>query len=301
MNFKDRAKKIKRAIARQSLYGSTFLLTRLPYCIVCFLAHIFIFVGFIFVVKQKRIAEENLQVAFRGEKSQKEIRTIFKKCFSNLGKGMIELIYFMAHPKMIKEKVTFENKQYLDQAFAKGNGVIAVSAHFGNFPLMLLRCAQEGYETNAIIRRVRDGRIEEYFQKLRLNLGLKTLYSHPRQRCVTDSIKALRNNEFLFIPLDQHFGSGGSVSVDFFGRKAATATGPAVFAMRTKAPIVPLFIVRQKDDTHKIIVEPPIYLEECADEKETIAVNISKITKVIERYIRQYPQEWGWMHRRWKS
>jgi len=214
---------------------------------------------------------------------------------------MIELIYFMAHPKMIKEKVVFENKHYLDEALSQGKGVIAVSAHFGNFPLMLLRVAQEEYPTNAIIRSARDKKVEQYFQKLRTDLGLKTIYSHPRQVCVTDSIKALRNNEFLFIPLDQHFGSGGAVFVDFFGEKAATATGPAVFAMRTKAPIVPIFIVRQKDDTHKIIVEKPLSLEQCGNEKETIQVNIARITNVIEQYIRRYPEEWGWMHRRWKK
>jgi len=111
----------------------------------------------------------------------------------------------------------------------------------------------------------------------------------------------LRQNELLFIPLDQNFGNGGGVFVDFFGQKAATATGPVVFAMRTKAPIVPMFVIRQKDDTHKIMIEPPLKLEELTDDKEMIQRNTAKITQVIERYIRQYPQEWSWMHRRWKS
>jgi Lauroyl/myristoyl acyltransferase len=87
----------------------------------------------------------------------------------------------------------------------------------------------------------------------------------------------------------------------FFGTKAATATGPVVFAMRTKAPILPMFIVRQKDDTHKIIIEPPLYIEEKEDYKETLIYNVARITKIIENYIRKYPQEWGWIHRRWKS
>ncbi|MDP8265279.1 MAG: lysophospholipid acyltransferase family protein [Candidatus Aceula lacicola] len=296
-----RIKKFERAVARQALYVFTFILTHLPYSVVCFLAHAFISAGFLLLGEKKRNAIESLHIAFAGEKSEDEIKNIFKMCFRNFGKGMIELIYFMAHPKMIKEKVVFENKHYLDEALSQGKGVIAVSAHFGNFPLMLLRVAQEEYPTNAIIRSARDKKVEQYFQKLRTDLGLKTIYSHPRQVCVTDSIKALRNNEFLFIPLDQHFGSGGAVFVDFFGEKAATATGPAVFAMRTKAPIVPIFIVRQKDDTHKIIVEKPLSLEQCGNEKETIQVNIARITNVIEQYIRRYPEEWGWMHRRWKK
>ncbi|MBU1905372.1 MAG: lysophospholipid acyltransferase family protein, partial [Candidatus Omnitrophica bacterium] len=112
--------------------------------------------------------------------------------------------------------------------------------------------------------------------------------------------EALRNNEAVFLPLDQNFGSGG-VFVDFFGKKAATAIGPVVFARRTKAAIVPCFIIRQKDDTHQIVFEPPLELEEGKDKQETIVINIQKLTNIIESYIRRYPAEWGWIHRRWKS
>lgn len=103
------------------------------------------------------------------------------------------------------------------------------------------------------------------------------------------------------MPIDQNFGSGGGVYVNFFGQKAATATGPAVFAMRTGAVILPMFIIRQSDDTHKIIVEPPLPIAQKNDEKEAIAVTMAKITDLIEQYIRRYPHEWAWMHRRWKS
>ena len=71
--------------------------------------------------------------------------------------------------------------------------------------------------------------------------------------------------------------------------------------MRTGAPILPVFTVRQPDDTHKIIIEPPFNIKEGRDDKDTIFINTSRITQIIETYIRRYPQEWGWMHRRWKS
>ena len=122
-----------------------------------------------------------------------------------------------------------------------------------------------------------------------------------RKACVDASIRVLRNNEVLFIPLDQNFGSGGGVFVEFFGHKAATATGPVIFAKRTAAPILPIFIKRDHDDVHKIMIEPPLELEGCPDDDEMLVVNTQKITNVIERYIRQYPQEWGWIHRRWKA
>lgn len=301
MNFQDRIKTLKRAMARNGLYVSSWLITHLSYGTVRFLTRLFIAIGFQFIIKQRRIARESLHIAFGQEKNEKTMDEIARNCFENLGKGMIELIYFMAHPRMIKERVYFEGKEYLDAALKNGNGVVAISAHFGNFPLMLLRLAQEEYRTNAIIRPTRDRKIEEYFLAQRSKLGLNTVYSLPRKQCVDTSIKLLRNNEILFIPLDQNFGSDGGVFVDFFGQKAATATGPVVFAMRTKAPLLPMFVIRQKDDSHKIVIEPPLFLEEKGDDKETVFINTSRITQVIERYIRQYPQEWGWMHRRWKS
>jgi len=117
---------------------------------------------------------------------------------------------------------------------------------------------------------------------------------------VDETIRSLRNNELVFIPIDQNFGTAG-VFVDFFGKKAATATGPVIFAQRTKAALIPCFILRQKDDTHKIIFERPIELREGKTEQETIIINIQRLTDIIERYIRTYPAEWGWIHRRWKS
>ncbi len=298
---KDGIKKFKRSTARYGLWASAWLLDRLPYGAVRLLAKALVAVGFRFVIKQRRIARESLSVAFAGEKSSQETDQIVRRCFGNFGRGMIEMLYFMSHPQLTDQKVFFEGREHLDRALARGRGVIAVTAHFGNFPLMMLYCARQGYKINAIIRPARDPRLEQYLFRRRCECGVKTIYAIPRRECVADSLKALAGNEVLFIPLDQNFGSDGGVFVDFFGQKAATATGPVVFARRSQAVILPMFIIRQEDDTHKIVVEPPVELQERDDEKETVAVNIARITKLIEQYIRRYPSEWGWMHRRWKS
>jgi KDO2-lipid IV(A) lauroyltransferase len=150
------------------------------------------------------------------------------------------------------------------------------------------------------MRPMRDSRMERLFVAKRRQLKIKTIYSQPRQVCVEDSLRSLRNNELLFLPIDQNFGTGG-VFVDFFGRKAATATGPVVLARRTGAALIPCFIVRQKDDRHKIILESPLDLKEGSSPQETVTINIQRLTNIIETYIRRYPAEWGWIHRRWKS
>ncbi|MFA5004979.1 MAG: lysophospholipid acyltransferase family protein [Candidatus Omnitrophota bacterium] len=250
--------------------------------------------------KHRKIALESLEIAFGAEKSPDEIKTIARDCFRNIAKGAVELMFFFDKPHLLAEKVSIVGKEHLDNALAKGNGVILVSAHFGNFPLLLGRLAVGGYKAGGIMKPMHDAKMEEIFRKKRAKYGVRTIYSQPRNTCVNETIQVLRNNELIFIPIDQNFGTGG-VFVDFFGQKAATATGPVVLAQRTKAALLVCFIIRQPDNRHKIVFEPEVELEEKASPRETVLVNIQKLTSIIEGYIRKYPAEWGWIHRRWKS
>lgn len=256
--------------------------------------------GYIFAVKQKNIALESLTIAFGNEKSADEISRIAKDCFTYMAKSAIELMFLLDKPQLLKKRIRLVNKENLDAALKEGNGVIMVSAHFGNFPLLLARLSLEGYKASGIMRLMRDERVEKIFIKKRQRYNVKTIYSQPRNLCVETAIRTLRSNELLFIPIDQNFGTGG-VFVDFFGQKAATATGPVVLAQRTKAAILPCFIIRQPDDTHRIVFEPRLNLEEGKNPQETVLINIQKLTGIIESYIRKYPAHWGWIHRRWKS
>ena len=256
--------------------------------------------GYLIARKQRKIALESLTIAFGKEKSSSQIEQITKDCFTFLVKAGLELMFLMDRPSLLRKRVQIVGKENLDTALSRGKGAVLVSAHFGNFPLLLARLSLEGYKTAGIIRYMRDERAEKFFVKKRNRLSIKTIYSQPRKVCVENSIRSLRENELLFIPLDQNFGTGG-VFVDFFGRKAATATGPVVLAKRTGATILPCFILRQKDDTHKIIFESPLNLEEARTFQETVIINIQRLTHIIEGYIRRYPAEWGWIHRRWKS
>jgi KDO2-lipid IV(A) lauroyltransferase len=256
--------------------------------------------AYIFAKKHKKIALDSLGIAFGEEKSPQEIERIAKDCFIYLAKSAVELMFFFDKPQALKNRVQIQGKENLDQALACGRGVILVSAHFGNFPLLLGRLAMEGYKVGGIMKPMHDPGMEKIFLRKREKFGVRTIYSQPRSECVNNSIQALRNNELIFIPIDQNFGTGG-VFVDFFGRKAATATGPVILAQRTKAALIPCFILRQPDDQHRIIFQAELKLEEGKDPQDVILVNIQKLTGIIEFYIRKYPAEWGWIHRRWKS
>jgi len=297
-------KKIERTFVRWAYYFFTWLFKVLPYSVIKAISGFLLSITFLILGRMRRTAMSTLEIAFGKEKSQAELKKICKECFNNGGRGAIELGAFITRPSLIKENFTFEgnSRENLDAALKEGHGVIGISAHFGNFPLMLLYLAQLGYPTNAIIRPSRDEIIEKDFQDARSRLGLKTVHSYPREACVSQSLKALRDQELLVVMLDQNTGSKSGVYVDFFGQKAGTATGPIIFAMRTGAPLLPIFTLRNgESDTHTLVIEKHFYLEQKATDEETIQYNVQKLTNIIERYIRKYPAEWGWMHRRWKS
>jgi len=268
-------------------------------CLYAFAKNIAV-LAYIFAKKQRKIALDSLSIAFGREKSPREIEEIARNCFIYMAKSAVELMFLFDKPQVLKELVEIQGRQNLDKALASGRGAILVSAHFGNFPLLLGRLAVDGYKAGGIMRPMHDARVEKIFLEKRDKFGVKTIYSQPRNECVNNTITALRNNELVFIPIDQNFGTGG-VFVNFFGREAATATGPIIFAQRTKAALIPCFILRQPGDKHKIIFEPELELKEGKDSQDTILINIQRLTDIIESYIRRYPAEWGWIHRRWKS
>ena len=269
-------------------------------------AYLYGFARFIGVVayrlaaKHRRIALDSLSVAFGKEKTPQELQDIARDCFIFLAKAGVELIFLMDRPALLRKRVSMVGGEHLEKALAGARGVILISAHFGNFPLLMAKLALSGYKVGGIMRPMRDARMEKVFLQKRTRMNINTIYSQPRNACVYNTIEALRKNEIIFIPIDQNFGTGG-VFVDFFGTKAATATGPVVLAQRTNAALIPCFIIRQSDDTHKIIFEPALNLVAGNNSEETVLINIQRLTNIIESYIRRYPAEWGWIHRRWKS
>ncbi len=300
MDFKKIRKTFIYSLGRIALTVCLNLVKIIPFKFLFTFANVMGTLGFYIASKQRKIALESLNFAFSKEKSKKEIVNIAKNCFISMAKSGVEIAIYMNNKQLISEKVRFVNKERLDNALAKGKGVILVSAHFGNFPLMIGRLSQAGYKVGAIMRPMKDAKVEEMFESERRKMGIKAIYSIPRNTCVNNTIQSLRNNEIVFLPLDQNFGTGG-VFVNFFGKKAATATGPVIFAQRTDAVLLPVFIVRQKDNTHEIVFDVPLELLKGNDENDAIVKNVQQITDIIELYVRKYPGEWGWIHKRWKA
>ena len=301
MNKKERSKLLKRFLGRAGIKFFSSVMTKMPLWFSYSIANAIVLLSYLFTGKQRRIAKENLKLAFGNQKTPQEIKKLIKSNLIYIAKSALETIALIDNPKLLLKHVSLSGKGNLDRALSKGHGVVILSAHFGNFPVMVTRLALERYKTNLVLRHLRDEKVDKLLLEKRNRLGIDSIYNKPRTECVNKCIDALKKNELVVIQIDQNFGSGGGVFVDFFGRKAATPTGPVVFALRAKASIVPVFIVRQDNSDHVVIVEKEFDIEEKATYDETVQHNIARLTKIIEGYIRKYPQEWSWIHKRWKT
>ncbi len=251
--------------------------------------------------KNRRISISNLKFVFGKEKSASEIRTIAKQVFINLGETLAEIACL---PKInrsnIHDFVEGEGIDRLDRVLKKGKGAIILGSHFGNWELMAAYGPiARGYKISVIGRRIYYEKFNELIVKLRENSGLKVIYRDDKS-LLKKVVKALNNNEIIGIVPDQDVKGVDGVFVDFFGKLAYTPTGLVNIALFTGATVFPCFLVRGKNK-HKIIVEEPIQFEVTGDKDRDILVNTQKWSKVVEGYIRKYPEQWVWIHRRWKT
>lgn len=246
----------------------------------------------------RKIALDSLAIAYP-YLSFEERRNIAMQSFIFMAQSSLELLYFLRNTREL-DKIKIEGIEFLDRALEFKKGVIALTAHLGNFPLMSLKLAQVGYPVNIIVRPMRDRKTGDYINRLRTQAGVKTIFSYPRKEVVAKTIRTLRNNEIVVIQMDQNFGTGG-VWVKFFNKLAATPVGPIVFALRTNATILPIRIIRKEQGVHLIKIEPPYQLIITDNKDETILLNAVRLTNIIEGWVKEHPAQWGWIHRRWKS
>jgi KDO2-lipid IV(A) lauroyltransferase len=248
----------------------------------------------------RRVALNNLNLAFGREKNKEEIQWICRELFKNMPTDMMEVYRCPDfEDSYFKTLVRIEGKEHLDRALKEGKGAIAVSGHLGNSPLMAARLANEGYPISLVARDPENPKIAKAIQSLRDAVGMESIPDEPRMACVSRCFKALKANRVLVLQIDQN-APVTEAWVDFFGYLVPTFKGPVLFSIRTGAPIIPMFIARNSDHLHKITVHPPFDLKTTGNVDQDITSNLSHLTKIIEVAIREHPEQWLWIYRRFK-
>jgi KDO2-lipid IV(A) lauroyltransferase len=251
--------------------------------------------------KRKHIAFNNLKLAFGTQKTEKEYHEIVKVVFRDTIKNMMEVAKLVCtDPGFLKELISIDGLEHLDNALSQGKGVVAISAHIGNFINIGPRLILEGYPFTLILRNPKDSILAKTLSDFRDTLGIESIPDQPRKRCVAKALASLKRNSILYLQIDQN-ASSDDLWVDFFGRDVPTFRGPVVFSMRTGAPLIPMFMIRDASNHHRLIIKPPFKLAITGNNESDILQNTAKLTKLIESYIRQHPTQWWWFHRRWKK
>jgi Kdo2-lipid IVA lauroyltransferase/acyltransferase len=289
-------------LATGILASLIFLFRWVPLKGVVFFSKIVGILTFYLYKKYRERVIGNLSLAFGNEKDSKEIRRLAKEIFYHFTLTPLETLYLGANGTPFDRfllKIKIEGKEHLEAAFARGKGVIALGAHLGSFTLLGTRLAVEGYPFNLIVN---VGRFPKLWEKLAFYQGIigqQTIPLKPTSASIKKSLNCLHRNEILYIVADEQQRRGG-LPVPFFGQVAYTPPGPAIFSLKTGAPILPMFVLRDDELNRTLVIKSPLQFERTKDEKKDIERLTNQFTKAIEETVRQYPSQWAWLNRRWK-
>jgi len=247
----------------------------------------------------RRIALSNLRFALGSEKSDRELRTIARRSFEEFGM----IAHEWARLKYIKknkllELIDVEGLDNIRAARKKNGAVILFGGHFGNWEYTHLFYASAINRLNFIVRAIDNPFLEPIRVKYNTDFGVNILY---KQNGLRPAIRNLKNGEDLVIFVDQKATMSEGIMVRFFNKDTATIPVVSALSLKYNAPIVPMFIVRCKDRTrHKIIFLPELKLNrELPSQNQIIADGTQRQNDIIESMIRQHPQQWLWLHRKW--
>ena len=247
----------------------------------------------------RRVGLRNLDLAFP-EKSQAEKKKILRGVFVSLGRLLAEFCLFPRYTRANVENIAiYQGFDHFAEAQARGKGVIFLTAHFGGWEISSFAHSLYGHPMNIIVRPLDNRYLNAMVERYRNMHGNTTL---SKQDYARGLLKLLKKGEVIGILMDTNMTPPQGEFVDFFGVPACTATGIARVASHTGAAVVPGFCVW--DDhigKYRICFEPAVKLVSTGDADSDAIANTAAFTRVIERYVRQYPDQWLWVHRRWKT
>jgi Kdo2-lipid IVA lauroyltransferase/acyltransferase len=254
---------------------------------------------YLFHVRLRRVGMRNLQMAFP-EKSERERKRILRAEFTSLGRQLAELCQFPRYtPENVDDVVVYEQLENYERAYARGKGVLFLTAHFGGWELSAFAHSLHGHRVNIVMRPMDNPYLDGMLQSYRTMHGNKVV---PKDDFVRGLLAAMKAGETVGILMDTNMTPPQGVFVDFFGIPACTASGLARIALRTDAAVVPGFTIWDESlRKYRLCFDPALELVRTGDLEADIVTNTQNFTKVIEEYVRKYPEQWLWVHRRWKT
>src|SRR5271165_2464455 len=247
----------------------------------------------------RRVGLRNLALAFP-EKTEAERALILRGVFTSLGRQLAEVCHFPKYTREnIEQVVGYDGLENYERAYARGKGVLFLTAHFGGWELSAFTHSLHGHWLHVVMRPMDNPYLDRLIQGYRTMHGNRTVAKDDFVRGLLGAMKA---GETVGILMDTNMTPPQGLFVDFFGIPACTASGLARIALRTDAAVVPGFTIWDRElGKYRLRFDPALELVRTGDQKADIAANTQMFTKVIEDYVRKYPEQWLWVHRRWKT
>jgi KDO2-lipid IV(A) lauroyltransferase len=253
---------------------------------------------YLFAVPQRRIVQRNLQFAFP-EFSRRKVRRTARGVFRNYGTTLVEVLQmgFFSREQILR-RVKLRGAEQLSGLVSLNQGMIAVTAHLGNWEIgMQAMPCLYGRPLFAVAKKFKSGVIENWLYRVRTRFGSQVLY---KKGALAEMTRIIRGGGVLTILVDMARRRDG-IDIEFFGKKATATPAAAMLALRCRCPVIPVFCLREVDGTIGIRIGAPIDILRTKDLRRDLVVNTQRITDVVESTVRQHPEQWHWLMKRWKD
>ncbi len=255
--------------------------------------------AFAWVPSESRRTVKTIRHIYGDKWSEKEIRAFGKRVFVHQAWNLADYFYTinLKTREQFSKYWEIEGEEYLKAEYEKGKGVLCLVCHRGSWEFAAIAPPVLGYETTAVSKALKNARINEMIIKYRENRGMKNL---SRGKTYPLLLEAIKKGECLIIMIDQDTRVKG-VFVDFLGKQAWTPIGAARLALDTGSPVVPMAMLRLPNHKHRFCIKPPVPVANTGNYEADLLENTIRFTRVIEEYVREAPDQWVWMHERWKT
>ncbi|EFK08868.1 lipid A biosynthesis (KDO)2-(lauroyl)-lipid IVA acyltransferase [delta proteobacterium NaphS2] len=243
---------------------------------------------------------DGLRMVFGDRMSEKDLKKLNRRVVIHFAQMLFEVPHVLRlNMRNLHRYVYFENEKAFTDALAKGKGCFILTGHFGNWEFMsaaiTLRFQTDGI---AVARPVDFAPAEELLTRLRTHFGTEII---PKKKAMKKLLMGIRKNKTMGILLDQNVDWYEGVFVPFLGKLACTNKGLALIAMKTGAPVIPVFSARQPDGRYRVVFENAVELVHTGSKLSDTEENTALFNRIFEKYIYWYPEQWFWFHKRWKT
>jgi KDO2-lipid IV(A) lauroyltransferase len=285
---------VKHAIEYAAVASVRTLVRLLPDFVVRAMGSTIGLISYLVDAPHRRVALANLAQCFPN-RSEAERRAIARRTFRHFGQLLLELLRFGARDRA--RMVEIEGAERVRHAYAKGKGVLFFTGHFGFWELHAIHHGSAFEPIGVIARALDNPRLNALLERIRGATGNYCIY---REGAVRRVLKTLHGGHGVAMLIDQHMHSPDAIWVNFFERPAATTSTLAALALRTEAPVIPVFALPQPGGRYKFVYEAPVE-PPSGEGPEAVREFTQRCTDVLEMYVRRHPELWLWMHRRWRD